>query len=116
MKKKRTAFLKKHQRNKEGDISLDIDSLNKIDDETKFRVISDIIASLEPAFIPLREHIRQIKNILSAKGPNLVATLPHGIKIKKIYDHLLFTKKPLSSPIQETFSLSMGKNVLNPLG
>lgn len=112
--KKSNAFLKKHQRNKEGDISLDIVSLNKIDDETKFRVISNIITSLEPAFIPLREHFRQIKNILSAKKPNLVATLPHGIKIKKIYDHVLFTKKPLPSPIQETFSLSMGKNVLQP--
>ena len=114
--KKANAFLKKHQRNKEGDISLDINSLNKIDDETKFRVISDIVVSLEPAFVPLREHIRQIKNIISAKGPNLVATLPKGIKIKKIYDHLLFTKKPPASPIQETFSLSMGKNVLQPFG
>ncbi|MBS1238537.1 MAG: tilS [Deltaproteobacteria bacterium] len=114
--KKANAFLKKHQRNKEGDISLDINSLNKIDDETKFRVISDIIVSLEPAFVPLREHIRQIKNIISAKGPNLVATLPKGIKIKKIYDHLLFTKKPPASPIQETFPLSMGKNVLQPFG
>jgi tRNA(Ile)-lysidine synthase len=111
---KSKSFLKKHQKNKAGDISLDVLSLNKIDDETKFRVISDIIASLEPAFVPLREHIHQIKNILSAKKPNLVATLPNGIKIKKIYDHLLFTKKPLSSPIQETFLLSMGKNVLKP--
>jgi tRNA(Ile)-lysidine synthase len=113
---KATAFLKKHQRNKEGDISLDIDSLNKNDDETKFRVISDIIASLEPEFVPLREHLHQIKNILSADKPNLVATLPHGVKIKKIYDHLLFTKKPLASPIKEIFLLSMGKNVLRPFG
>jgi tRNA(Ile)-lysidine synthase len=111
---KSNLFLKKHQRNKKEDISLDIASLNKLDDETKFRVISHVITSLEPAFIPLREHIRQIKNILSAKGPNLVATLPHGIKIKKIYDRLLFTKKPVSRPIQETFSLSMGKNILTP--
>jgi tRNA(Ile)-lysidine synthase len=111
---KATAFLKRHQRNKAGNISLDIDSLNKIDDETKFRVISDIVTSLEPGFIPLREHFRQINNILSAKGPNLVATLPHEVRIKKIYDHLLFTKKPLSSPIRETFSLSMGKNTLQP--
>jgi len=107
-------FLKKHQRNKKGDISLDIESLNKIDDETQFRVISDVIASLEPTFTLLREHVRQIRNILSAKGPNLVATLPHGIRIKKIYDRLLFTNKPLSRPIQETFSLSMGKNILTP--
>ena len=111
---KSKSFLKKHQRNKRGDISLDIASLNKIDDETKFRVISDIIGSLEPAFVPLREHFRQIKNILSATKPNLLTILPHGIKVKKIYDHLLFTKKPLSSPIQEIFSLSMGKNVLTP--
>lgn len=111
---KSKVFLKKHQKKKKGDISLNIESLDKIDDETKFRVISDIITSLEPAFVPLREHLRQIKDILSAKKPNLVATLPHGIKVKKIYDHLLFTKKPLSLPIQETFSISMGKNVLKP--
>jgi tRNA(Ile)-lysidine synthase len=107
-------FLKKHQRNKKGDISLNIESLNKIDDETQFRVISDVIASLEPTFTLLREHVRQIRNILSARGPNLVATLPHGIKVRKIYDRLLFTNKPLSRPIQETFSLSMGKNILTP--
>lgn len=111
---KANAFLKKHQKNKKGDVSLEIDSLNKIDDETKFRVISNIMASLEPGFMPLREHLRQINNILSANKPNLVAALPRGVKIKKIYDHLLFTKKPLASPIKETFSLSMGKNVLQP--
>jgi tRNA(Ile)-lysidine synthase len=112
---KSNLFLKRHQRNKGGEMSLGIESLNKIDDETKFRVISDIVASLEPAFVPLREHLRQIKNILSSKKPNLVATLPHGIKIKRIYDHLVFTKKPFPSPIQESFSLSMGKNILTPL-
>jgi tRNA(Ile)-lysidine synthase len=111
-KERSNLFLKRHQRNKKGDVSFAIKDLNKIDDETKFRVISDVIASLEPALIPLREHIHQIKNILSAKGPNLVATLPHGIKIKKIYDQVVFTKKPLPTPIQETFLLSMGKNVL----
>jgi tRNA(Ile)-lysidine synthase len=113
---KANAFCRKHQKSKDGDISLGTDSLNKIDNETKFRVISNIIASLEPEFIPLREHLRQINNILSANGPNLVATLPHGVKIKKTYNHLLFTNKPLVLPIQEAFSLSMGKNVLQPFG
>jgi tRNA(Ile)-lysidine synthase len=113
-KEKSNLFLKKYQKNKNGDVSFAIRDLNKIDDETKFRVISDAIASLEPAFVPLREHVRQIKNILSAKEPNLVTTLPYGIRIKKIYDRVLFTKKPLPTPIQETFSLAMGRNILRP--
>lgn len=109
---KSKTFLKRNTKNIKGDISLNIDNLNKIDDETKFRVISDIITSLEPAFIPLREHFHQIQNILSVNKPNLVATMPHGIRVKKIYDHLLFTKKPLPLPIRETFSISLGKNIL----
>jgi tRNA(Ile)-lysidine synthase len=113
---KSNLFLKKHQKNKKRDIALDIENLNKIDDETKFRVIALGIASLEPSFIPLRAHFRQINNILSAKGPNLVATLPHGIKIKKIYNQLLFTKNPLSLLNQEKLSIAMGKNVLTPFG
>lgn len=107
-------FLKQHKKRGKGDISVDIDDLNTIDDETKFRVISDVIASLDPAFVPLREHFRQIKNILSAKKPNLVAILPHEIKVKKVYDHLLFTKEPFPRSIQETFSVSTGKNFLKP--
>ncbi len=107
-------FLKQHQKKRRGDISVDIQDLSMIDDETKFRVISDVIASLDPAFVPLREHLRQIKNILSAKKPNLIAVLPHEIKVKKVYDHLLFTKKPLPRPIQETLLISTGKNILKP--
>jgi len=107
-------FLKQHKEKKKGEISLAIANLNMIDDETKFRVISDVVASLDPAFVPLREHFRQIKNILSAKQPNLVAMLPHEIKVKKVYDNLLFTKKPLPPPIEETFSISTGKNNLKP--
>jgi tRNA(Ile)-lysidine synthase len=113
-KEKSRLFLKKHQKSKKGDISLDVESLNKIDDETKFRVISDVVASLEPKFIPLREHFRQIQKIICAEKPNLVSTLPYGIKIKKVYDRLIFTKTPLVAPIKETFSLSMSKNRLSP--
>jgi tRNA(Ile)-lysidine synthase len=107
-------FLKKHQHKKGEDIFLNIESLNAIDNETKFRVVSDIIASLEPTFVPLREHVSQIDKILFAKKPNLVITLPRGIIIKKIYDRLFFTKKPLPAPIRETFSLSIGENILTP--
>jgi len=108
-------FLKKQQRNKEGDIFFDVKSLSKIDDETKFRVISDTVSSLEPAFIPLREHHRLINKILSSAEPNLVVTLPYGIKVKKTYGRLFFTRKPPHSPVEKTFSLSMGKNILEPL-
>jgi tRNA(Ile)-lysidine synthase len=105
-------FLKKHQTKEREDILLAVESLNTIDNETKFRVISDITTSLEPTFVLLREHFRLISKILSSTKPNLIANLPHEIKIKKVYNHLIFTKKPLPSPPRETFSLSMGKNIL----
>jgi tRNA(Ile)-lysidine synthase len=107
-------FLKKQQRNKEGDVSFDIKNLRKIDNETRFRVISDTISSLEPMFVPLREHHHLIDKVLSSPEPNLVADLPHGIKIKKTYDRLFFTKKQLPSPIEKTFALTIGKNILKP--
>lgn len=108
-------FLKKQQRDKEGDVSFDIKNLRKIDNETKFRVISDAVGSLEPTFVPLREHHRLINKILSSPEPNLVADLPHGIKVKKTYGRLFFTKKPLPLPVEKTFALTMGKNILKPL-
>jgi tRNA(Ile)-lysidine synthase len=108
-------FLKKNKHIEQGEPFLDIDILNRLDGETKFRVISDIIISLEPRFIPLREHIYQIHKILSANKPNLIATLPYGIKVKKTYNHLFFTNKLSPAPIEEIFSLLMGENILNPL-
>jgi len=108
-------FLKKQQRNKEGDIFFDVKDLSKIDDETKFRVISDTISLLEPSFIPLREHHRLINKILASTKPNLVVTLPHGIHVKKTYGRLLFTRKSPPLPIEKTFPLSLGKNILEPL-
>lgn len=109
------AFLKNNLNNKEGEPFLDIDTLNVIDSETKFRVISDIITSLEPRFVLLREHFHQIQKLLSSKKPNLISTLPFGIKVKKTYNHLFFTKKPSPTPIEGTFTLSIGQNILKSL-
>lgn len=108
-------FLAKNRHIKQGEPFLDIDTLNQLDGETKFRVISDIITSLEPRFIPLREHIYQIQKLLSAKKPNLIVTLPYGIKVKKTYSHLFFTKKLSPAPVEEIFSLLMGHNTLTSL-
>ncbi|MBA4390854.1 MAG: tRNA lysidine(34) synthetase TilS [Syntrophus sp. (in: bacteria)] len=109
------AFINKYLHVKQGEPFLDIDTLNQIDSETKFRVISDIITSLEPRFIPLREHFHQIQKLLSTKKPNLITSLPYGIKAKKTYNHLFFTKKPSPAPIEEVFSLSIGQNILSSL-
>jgi tRNA(Ile)-lysidine synthase len=113
--KQSQAFLNKNKRIKQGEPFLSIDTLNQLDGETQFRVISDIATSLEPRFIPLREHIRQIQQLLSAKKPNLIATLPYGIKVKRIYNNLFFTKKLSTAPVEEIFSLFTGQNTLNPL-
>ena len=108
-------FLQANRKIKNGDICLDIEKLGQVDEETKFRVVSHILAFLEPAFVPLREHFRQINKMLTTRKPNLVSILPHGIRIRKVYGDLIFTKKHAPLNILESFPLVMGNNHLAPL-
>jgi tRNA(Ile)-lysidine synthase len=109
-------FLKKEQTFEGGDISFEINSLKEIDEETRFRVFVSAFTKIEPLFSPLREHARLINSILFSEKPNLMLAMPRGIRIKKVYNRLIFTKKPILPRIRDIFPIKLGNNRLEQLG
>lgn len=108
-------FINKQKKIENNDISYEIEALKSIDEETRFRVIVYTFAKIEPDFNPLREHSRLIENILTSEKPNLMLAMPHGIRVKKIYKNIIFTKKHILPDIVDVFPLNTGKNFLEPL-
>lgn len=96
------------------DVSLEVKALDELDAETRFRVIANTLEQLEPGFIALREHHRLVDKILRGSRPNMAITLPHGIKVKRIYDILIFTNKPPKPGIKDIFPVKSGENRLEP--
>ncbi|HOE17009.1 MAG TPA: tRNA lysidine(34) synthetase TilS [Syntrophorhabdaceae bacterium] len=106
------AFLLKEKEGLGEESVFDAAALANTDEETRFRVLSDTLASIEPRFIPLRQHIFSIERIIKAKKPNLTVILPYGLKAKKVYKSLIFTKKSLLPPVTDQIPLTTGKNIL----
>ena len=109
---KKRSFLEKHVNNTGGEIIVHIDDIKHLDRETNFRVLSGIMMSCVPGFIPLREHIRLIEKMINSGHPNLRLNLPSRLLVKKIYDNLIFSVKPLPETIMETFPLMSGRNII----
>ncbi len=112
-KRSKTFLLQEKQEHGE-ESHFNVPALANIDEETRFRILSDTLASIEPRFIPLRQHILSIEKIIKAKKPNLTVILPYGLKAKKAYTTLIFTKRPLRPPITDQIPLTAGKNILEP--
>ncbi|HVN97168.1 MAG TPA: tRNA lysidine(34) synthetase TilS [Syntrophorhabdaceae bacterium] len=108
-------FVQDNEQVKDGDICLPIEALNQIDGETRFRVISTIVSRLNADFVPLREHLRQINYMVRAEKPNLVATLPHGIRVRRVYGNLIFTARPAPQSVRQVFPVFVGRNYIEPL-
>ena len=107
-------FLKVQSSWEGGTVSLGVEALKGLDEETRFRVMTRLLDRMEPGFIPLREHMRQIGNVLAGLRPNLVVTLPHGFRVKKVYEKLIITKAAPSLPPMEVLPVSEGLNRLKP--
>jgi len=107
-------FLKKEGQLEGEDILLEVESLKNIDRETRFRAIANVLTQMESKFIPLREHIRLIEKVIMGSRPNLTLILPHGIRVKRVYKKLEFTKKPGVTVIKSVFPVKIGENRLEP--
>ena len=107
-------FIESHLKPEAQDISFEIKALDELDAETRFRIIANTLDQLEPGFIALREHHRLVDKILRGSRPNLAITLPHGIKVKRIYDRLIFTNKQTRPVIEDVFPIKSGENRLEP--
>ena len=109
-------YLRSETGYEEGDIVTSAQSLKELDEELRYRVLLSLLQKIEPAFLPRREHIHLIDKILAGKRPNLAAMLPHGIKVRKTYEQIIFTKKPVTQPVEGSFKVRIGNNRIEPLG
>jgi tRNA(Ile)-lysidine synthase len=108
-------FLGGVKRTEDSDIIVDAYSLKRLDDEVRYRVLASILRERDPAFIPLREHIKLIEKILYGTRPNLSASFPRGNVAKKTYENLIFTKEISDQKVEGSFAVSPGTNRLEPL-
>ncbi|HEX2965311.1 MAG TPA: tRNA lysidine(34) synthetase TilS [Syntrophorhabdaceae bacterium] len=106
-------FFADHALQRDGDIVLKVDELNRIDDETRYRVISECVSVLDSTVVPLREHFRQISRIAAGTKPNVVFSLPNGIKVNRTYDKLIITNKKEAPVANVVLPVSMGANKLD---
>ncbi|HON85478.1 MAG TPA: tRNA lysidine(34) synthetase TilS [Syntrophorhabdaceae bacterium] len=111
-----SSFLEENLFSDKDDMWVAIDSFMTQDSETRYRVLSEIINSMEQGFIPLRQHMQLVDKIIHSRRPNLTLSLPGGLKIKKIYNKLVFTKKPPSMRFDGVIDIHDGINILEPFG
>lgn len=95
---------------------LPVKGLRTLHPETRFRVISRMLARLEPRFIALREHIQLVEKSIFSRKPNNHVTLPHQIEVRRVYDELLFMKKAAQTEVRDIFEIKLGRNRITPLG
>ncbi len=113
---KKRPFLEKNVKEKAGETVAKISELKDLDSETLFRVLSDVITSFTPLFIPLREHIKLIKKVIDSERPNLRLLLPSSLSVRKSYNKLTFSTHPSREATMETFPIRSGRNTIAPLG
>lgn len=112
--KKALEFMKKEEVCEDQGSSFGVDALRALDGETRFRVMAHTLGSIEPGFIPLREHMHLIDKVLAGQRPNLTVRLPHCLTIKKIYGRFTITKR-VSGPVPlEVLPVVEGENRLDP--
>jgi tRNA(Ile)-lysidine synthase len=109
-------FITRHVRTEGADVRIPIEALKTLSPEVRFRVTSRLLSRLEPTFVALRQHIGLVEKSIFSGRPNNSITLPHGIKVKRIYGHVVFTKKPHVSSTSDTFDIQAGRNSLPSLG
>lgn len=114
--RKAEQFLAGEKHIEDTDIVIDTNSLKELDEEVRYRVIARLLRERDPAFLPLREHIRLIEKLLSSTKPNLSAMFPHGNMVKKVYSNLVFTGKSPAPKAEGVFPVQTGMNKIENLG
>jgi tRNA(Ile)-lysidine synthase len=100
----------------DGEITLPVGQLIACSEETRFRILSEVLGRLAPGFIALREHIRLVEKVLQSSRPSASALLPFRIIVLREYDKLVFTAATAPPQVVETFPLRPGHTVVEALG
>jgi tRNA(Ile)-lysidine synthase len=64
----------------------------------------------------LREHVLLVEKSLFSPRPNNSVTLPHGIKVKRVYGDLVFTTRAPEVEVRDMFEIKPGSNNIPSLG
>ncbi len=109
-------FLKEFLYSHKNEFSVKIDDYRALDNQTRFKVFTGIISELGSGFIPLRQHMHLVDKIVNSYRPNLSLNLPKGIRVKRVYDRLVFTKNPPIESCTIHMDIHEGINILEPFG
>ena len=94
-----------------------VGALSGLREEVRFRVVSRLLSRLSPGFIALREHVLLIEKSLFSRRPNNMVMLPGGMRVKREYGDLIFTKEGAeAAPAAEIFEVGPGTHAFPPLG
>jgi tRNA(Ile)-lysidine synthase len=109
-------FLAKHIEAAGGEVKVPIEALKALNPEVRFRVVSRLLSRLEPTFVALRPHIGLVEGSVFSERPNNSVTLPHGIRVKRIYGNVVFTRQPHVPSTSVTLDIQAGRNSIPSLG
>lgn len=90
--------------------------LREIDEETRFRILSEIAGSLNPNFILQRNHLKLIDRLLSSRNPCSFVKLPGGVLAERSYDSFFLKNEDEEKSIDFVFELEEGLNRLEAFG
>jgi tRNA(Ile)-lysidine synthase len=119
-------FLVNEEHREQGDIRFSVEVLKQLHPETRFRVISRTLSRLastvqpgsteRPHFVALREHVLLVEKSLLSARPNNRVDLPHGIKVRRVYGEIIFTRKQSTVAPACSFDIEPGENQIPSLG
>jgi tRNA(Ile)-lysidine synthase len=73
-------------------ISMSLQSINKLPDPLKNRVIRNILKQVDGNIYPMEyDHVISVSELLDSEQPQCSVDLPNGIVVKRIYDRLQIT-------------------------
>jgi tRNA(Ile)-lysidine synthase len=109
-------FLAEAVRREGANQTVQTDKLKNLHPETRYRVLAIMLERAESGFVPLRNHVRLIEQVLASARPNLEVALPARIIARKVYDTFMLTREAHPPPISGTFPVYPGTNLLEPFG
>jgi tRNA(Ile)-lysidine synthase len=110
------AFLDQHVRFIDKQAHTSVISLQSLESEVRFRVVSKLLTGLIPLFIPLREHVGLVEKSLCSLRPNNSIMLPHGIEVRRAYDEIVFSIAATQKEITDIIPIGLGNYTLNDFG
>ena len=103
-----TRFLERQALLEKEEVHVSVTGLRALHPEARFRVVSRMLGRLAPGFIALREHVLLVEKSLFSARPNNNVTLPHAIRVMRVYGALVFTTMRPEVEVRRLFEIKPG--------